>query len=111
MRVWPGAACPLGATFDGRGTNFARFTESATAVTLCLVEGSGVEARVPLPEVDGYIWHGYLPGIGPGQRYGYRVDGPYEPSAGHRFNPSKFLLDPYAKTMEGTIEWGQALHS
>lgn len=111
MQVWPGAPYPLGATFDGSGTNFALFTESATAVTLCLVDASGVEVRVPLTEVDGYIWHGYLPGIGPGQRYGYRVDGPYEPSAGHRFNPNKFLLDPYAKTVEGAIEWGQALFS
>ncbi|MDO5864988.1 MULTISPECIES: glycogen debranching protein GlgX [Paenarthrobacter] len=111
MQVWPGAAYPLGATFDGRGTNFALFTESATAVTLCLVEDSRVEVRVPLTEVDGYIWHGYLPGIAPGQRYGYRVVGPYKPSAGHRFNPNKFLLDPYAKTVEGSIEWGQALFS
>ncbi|AOT04670.1 glycogen debranching protein GlgX [Arthrobacter sp. U41] len=111
MQVWPGAPYPLGATFDGSGTNFALFTESATAVTLCFVDASGAEIRVPLAEVDGYIWHGYLPGIGPGQRYGYRVDGPYEPAAGLRFNPDKFLLDPYAKTMEGTIEWGQALLS
>ncbi|UKA68445.1 glycogen debranching protein GlgX [Arthrobacter sp. FW306-05-C] len=111
MQVWPGAAYPLGATFDGRGTNFALFTESATAVTLCLVEDSGVEVRVPLTEVDGYIWHGYLPGIGPGQRYGYRVEGPYEPAAGHRFNANKFLLDPYAKAIEGTIDWDQALFS
>ncbi|MEO5320966.1 glycogen debranching protein GlgX [Arthrobacter sp. CC3] len=110
MQVWPGAPYPLGATFDGRGTNFALFTESAMAVTLCLVNG-GVEVRVPLTEVDGYIWHCYLPGIGPGQRYGYRVDGPYEPSAGHRFNPHKFLLDPYAKTVDGIIEWSQALFS
>ncbi|MCW2134193.1 glycogen debranching protein GlgX [Arthrobacter sp. VKM Ac-2550] len=111
MRVWPGTAYPLGATFDGRGTNFSLFTRFGTAVTLCLVDGSGSETRVPLTETDGYIWHGYLPGIGPGQRYGYRVDGPYEPSAGHRFNPSKFLLDPYAKAIEGALHWDPALFS
>ncbi|AOY70814.1 glycogen operon protein [Arthrobacter subterraneus] len=111
MRLWPGTAYPLGATFDGRGTNFSLFTRFGTAVTLCLVDGSGSETRVPLTEADGYIWHGYLPGIGPGQRYGYRVDGPYEPSAGHRFNPSKFLLDPYAKAIEGGLHWDPALFS
>ncbi|MEV8183849.1 glycogen debranching protein GlgX [Specibacter sp. NPDC078692] len=109
MRVWPGTAYPLGATFDGRGTNFALFTRSGTAVTLCLVGGDGSEMRVPLTEVDGYVWHGYLPGVGPGQRYGYRVDGPFEPSAGHRFNPNKFLLDPYAKAVEGALHWDPAL--
>ncbi|GAA4763834.1 glycogen debranching protein GlgX [Citricoccus nitrophenolicus] len=111
MHVWPGRAYPLGATFDGRGTNFALFTESATAVTLCLVDGGGTEVRVPLTEIDGYIWHGYLPGVGPGQRYGYRVDGPYNPSAGHRFNPHQLLLDPYAKAVEGGVHWDQALFS
>ncbi|MBN9151140.1 MAG: glycogen debranching protein GlgX [Cryobacterium sp.] len=109
MLVWPGTAYPLGATFDGRGTNFTLFTRFGTAVTLCPVDKDGSEVLVPMTEVDGYVWHGYLPGVGPGQRYGYRVNGSYEPNAGHRFNPNKFLLDPYAKAVEGAAHWDHAL--
>ena len=85
------------------GTNFALFTEVAETVELCLVDDEGTETRVGLPEVDGFVWHGYLPGVQPGQRYGYRVHGPYDPSAGHRCNPAKLLLDPYAKAIDGDI--------
>jgi len=111
QRVWPGTPYPLGATYDGTGTNFALFSEVATRVELCLFEADGTETRVPLPERDAFVWHGYLPHIGPGQRYGYRVHGPYEPEHGHRCNPSKLLLDPYAKAIEGDIDWSQACFS
>ena len=110
-QVWPGAPYPLGATFDGAGTNFALFSEIATKVELCLFDADGSESRVPLNEVDGYVWHCYLPGVGPGQRYGYRVHGPYDPSAGHRCNPAKLLLDPYAKAVDGWIDWDESLFS
>ncbi|KAB2351632.1 glycogen debranching protein GlgX [Actinomadura rudentiformis] len=104
--VWPGDAYPLGAHFDGAGTNFAVFTEAAERVELCLFDGEdGTETRIPLPEADAFVWHGYLPGIMPGQRYGYRVHGPYEPSEGHRCNPAKLLLDPYAMAIEGEVDW------
>ena len=79
MHFWPGAAYPLGATWDGWGTNFALFSEAAERVELCLFDEAGSESRVELTEVDGFVWHGYLPAIGPGQRYGYRVHGPYDP--------------------------------
>ena len=108
-QVWPGTAYPLGATFDGAGTNFGLFSEVATRVELCLFDEEGAESRVPLTEVDGYVWHGYLPGIGPGQRYGYRVHGPYDLSAGQRCNPAKLLLDPYAKAIDGAIDWHESL--
>jgi glycogen operon protein len=108
-QVWPGTAYPLGATFDGAGTNFGLFSEVATRVELCLFDDDGAESRVPLTEVDGYVWHGYLPGIGPGQRYGYRVHGPYDLSAGQRCNPAKLLLDPYAKAIDGAIDWHESL--
>src|SRR2546430_9611169 len=85
MQVWPGAAYPLGATYDGMGTNFSLFSEVAERVELCLFTETGVETRITLPEVDGYVWHGYLPGVGPGQRYGYRVYRPYDPDQGRRF--------------------------
>ena len=111
QRVWPGTPYPLGATYDGTGTNFALFSEVATRVELCLFEVDGTETRVSLPERDAFVWHGYLPNIGPGQRYGYRVHGPYEPDRGHRCNPSKLLLDPYAKAVEGDIDWSQACFS
>ena len=107
-KAWPGTPYPLGATYDGTGTNFALFSEVATQVELCLFDEAGVESRVPLPERDAFVWHGYLSNVGPGQRYGYRVHGPYEPEHGHRCNPSKLLLDPYAKAIDGTIEWGEA---
>ncbi len=110
MQVWPGTPYPLGATYDGSGTTFSLFSEVAERVELCLFEGE-TETRVTLPEVDGFVWHGYLPGVGPGQRYGYRVYGPYNPAAGQRCNPAKLLLDPYAKAIDGNVDWHQALFS
>ncbi|WP_434810727.1 glycogen debranching protein GlgX [Microbacterium sp. bgisy189] len=107
MQVWPGSSYPLGATFDGNGTNFALFSEGAERVELCLFDDEGLETRVPLQDVDAYVWHAYLPHVQPGQRYGYRVHGPNDPANGHRFNPNKLLLDPYAKAVDGQIEWGQ----
>ncbi len=82
LEIWPGKAYPLGATFDGSGTNFAVFSEAAEQVELCLFDADGSETRVTLPEVDGFVWHGFIPNIEPGQRYGYRVHGPYDPAAG-----------------------------
>jgi glycogen operon protein len=111
MQAWPGAPYPLGATFDGNGTNFALFSEGAERVELCLFDDDGTETRVELRDVDAFVWHGYLPTIQPGQLYGYRVYGPNDPAEGLRFNPSKLLLDPYAKAVEGEIEWGQAVFS
>src|SRR5690348_11191023 len=108
--VWPGRAYPLGATFDGAGTNFAVFSEVADRVELCLFAADGMESRVRLPEVDGFVHHGYLPGIGPGQQYGYRVYGPYDPPSGHRCNPTKLLLDPYAKAVSGNNQdWDESV--
>ncbi|MBX6382300.1 MAG: glycogen debranching protein GlgX [Microbispora sp.] len=109
--VWPGEPYPLGATWDGVGTNFSVFSEVAERVELCLYDDKGEETRVDLPEVDGFVWHGYVPGIMPGQRYGYRVHGPYRPDHGHRCNPAKLLLDPYAKAIEGSVRWNEALFS
>ena len=106
--VWPGRPFPLGATFDGQGTNFALFSENARGVALCLFDEHGTEERILVPERTAHVWHCYLPGIGPGQCYGYRVDGAYEPSAGHRFNPNKLLIDPYAKAIEGGVRWDAA---
>jgi isoamylase len=112
MQVWPGTAYPLGATWDGSGTNFALFSEIADGVELCLFDSAGgVETRVELSEVDGFVWHCYLPGVSAGQRYGYRVHGPYEPGRGHRCNAAKLLLDPYGKAVEGEVSWHQALFS
>src|SRR6266581_3213616 len=112
MRVWPGTAYPLGATWDGSGTNFALFSEVADGVELCLFgPGDRRETRVGLTEVDGYVWHGYLPGVGPGQHYGYRVHGPYAPASGHRCNAAKLLLDPYAKAVEGSVDNDPAIFS
>ena len=107
MESWPGSAYPLGATFDGSGTNFAIFSEAAERVVLCLFGEKGAETRIELTEVDAYVWHCYLPQVQPGQRYGYRVYGPYDPENGCRFNPNKLLLDPYAKATSGTIDWDQ----
>jgi len=109
MQVWPGAAYPLGATWDGSGTNFALFSEAAEAVQLCLFDTDGAEARFELTEVDGFVWHCYLPAVGPGQRYAYRVTGPYDPKNGLRCNPAKLLLDPYGKAIDGTVRWDAAL--
>ncbi|GAA2863072.1 glycogen debranching protein GlgX [Pseudonocardia halophobica] len=111
MHIWPGSPYPLGSTFDGGGTNFAIFSEVAERIELCLVHDDGTEERVVLPERNGLIWHGYLPRVGPGQRYGYRVHGPYDPHAGLRCNPSKLLLDPYAKAIDGEYRWNEALFS
>jgi isoamylase len=107
--IWPGKAYPLGGTYDGSGTNFAVFSEAADKVELCLFDANGAETRVTLPEVDGFVWHGFIPNIEPGQRYGYRVYGPYDPAAGQRCNPNKLLIDPYAKAIDGTFEWNQSL--
>ncbi|MGW3019139.1 glycogen debranching protein GlgX [Streptomyces longwoodensis] len=102
--VWSGHPYPLGAEHDGDGTNFALFSGVAERVELVLVDDSGPARTVPLTEVDGFVWHGYVPGVGPGQRYGYRVHGPWAPSAGHRCNPAKLLLDPYARAVDGQAD-------
>ena len=109
MRIWPGDPYPLGATYDGAGTNFSVFSEAADQVELCLFDDAGEETRVPLTEIDGFVWHGYVPWVGPGQRYGFRVHGPYDPARGLRCNPAKLLLDPYAKAIEGDVDWNEAL--
>jgi isoamylase len=109
METWPGTARPLGATFDGTGTNFALFSESAERVELCLFDDERVETRVALVEVDGHVWHAYLPQVQPGQRYGYRVYGAHDPERGQRANPNKLLLDPYAKSTSGQIDWHPSL--
>ncbi len=111
MQIWPGNAYPLGATYDGSGTNFALFSELAERVDLCLFDERGTESRFELREVDAFVWHGYLPNIGPGQRYGFRVAGPYDPANGLRCNPHKLLLDPYAKAVEGDVRWGPQVFS
>ena len=111
MQVWPGTAYPLGATYDGSGTNFALFSEVAERIELCLFDSEGVETKIELREQDGRVWHAFLPGVEPGQLYGYRVHGPYDPAHGHRCNPNKLLLDPYAKAIDGTFDWDQSLFS
>ncbi len=113
MRIWPGRPYPLGATWDGEGVNFALFSENATAVELCLFDEPDATKethRIRIEECTDHVWHIYLPEVRPGQRYGYRVHGPYEPEAGHRFNPAKLLFDPYAKAIAGTIDWSNALY-
>jgi isoamylase len=105
---WPGSAYPLGASYDGAGTNFAVFSEIAKRVELCLFDERGNEETAQLHEVDGFVWHGYLPTIEPGQLYGYRVHGPYNPAAGARCNPNKLLIDPYAKAVNGGVNWDEA---
>ncbi|MGZ4577049.1 MAG: glycogen debranching protein GlgX, partial [Mycobacterium sp.] len=109
--VWPGTPYPLGASYDGAGTNFSLFSEIADSVDLCLIDNNGKELRIPLEEVDGFVWHAYLPNIIPGQRYGFRVHGPWDPAAGHRCDPSKLLLDPYGKAFYDDFQFGQALYS
>ncbi|WTV73672.1 glycogen debranching protein GlgX [Streptomyces sp. NBC_00028] len=108
--VWNGHPYPLGASFDGKGTNFALFSEVAECVELVLVEDDGSHHSVPLAEVDGFVWHCYLPGIGPGQRYGYRVHGPWQPELGHRCDPAKLLLDPYARAVDGRMDNDPSLY-
>jgi glycogen operon protein len=107
--VWPGTPYPLGATYDGAGTNFAVFSEVAEKLELCLFDDDERETRVALPEYDAFVWHGYLPGVSPGQRYGFRVYGPNDAAHGHRCNPNKLLLDPYAKAIHGDIDWDESL--
>ncbi|GLU48601.1 glycogen debranching protein GlgX [Nocardiopsis ansamitocini] len=109
MRPWQGSSYPLGATYDGAGTNFALYSQVAEYVELCLLDDDGAETRIRLPEVRGFVHHCYLPGVGPGQRYGYRVHGPNDPSRGLRCNPAKLLLDPYAKAVTGEVEWDESL--
>jgi isoamylase len=110
VEVWPGTPYPLGATFDGSGTNFAVFSEVAEQVELCLLDDDRTETRVAMTEVDAFVWHCYLPTAQPGQRYGYRVHGPHDPDKGLRCNPNKLLLDPYAKATVGDIDWDQSLY-
>ena len=105
--VWPGRPFPLGADWDGGGTNFSLFSENAERVELCLFDERGDETRVELTERTALNWHCYVPGIGPGQRYGFRVYGPYDPPVGQRFNPWKLLIDPYAKAIEGSVRWSE----
>jgi glycogen operon protein len=109
-RIIPGKPYPLGSSYDGRGTNFALFSEVAEKVELCLFDDDNTETRFELPDVVGHVWCGYLPMVGPGQRYGYRVHGPWAPEHGQRCNPNKLLLDPYAQAIEGEFKWHEALY-
>nr|WP_217914699.1 glycogen debranching protein GlgX [Miltoncostaea marina] len=109
MENWPGSPLPLGAAYDGAGTNFAVFSDVADAVELCLLDGEGGETRLELHERDAGVWHAYLPRVGPGQRYGYRVHGPWDPAKGLRCNPNKLLLDPYARAVDGEVDWDLAV--
>jgi isoamylase len=111
MQIWPGTSYPLGSSYDGAGVNFALFSEVAERVELCLVDDDDQETRVEMTESDGFVHHAYLPGIQPGQRYGYRVHGPFDPGRGHRCNPAKLLLDPYAKAVDGQIDGDESLFS
>ena len=106
--VWPGKPFPLGPTWDGEGTNFSLFSENATKVELCLFDENGDEEQIDVVDVTALHWHCYLPGVGPGTRYGYRVHGAYDPASGRRFNPAKLLIDPYAKQVEGAVDWDAA---
>ena len=108
-RPWPGRPSPLGATWDGEGTNVALFSRGAEAVDVCLFDDAGQETRIPLEESTFHIWHGYLPRVGPGQRYGFRVDGPFDPASGQRFNPAKLLVDPYARAVDGEFRLDDAV--
>ncbi|MEU3772801.1 glycogen debranching protein GlgX [Streptomyces sp. NPDC032472] len=110
MQVWPGQAYPLGATYDGAGTNFAVYSEAARRIELCLLHDDGSETAVELRETDAFVRHAYLPGVMPGQRYGFRVHGPYEPERGRRCNAAKLLLDPYARAIAGNIAWGEEVY-
>jgi len=111
MEIWPGQAYPLGSTYDGAGTNFALFSDIADKVELCLLDSDNTETRIELTEVDANIWHAYLPGIQPGQRYGYRVHGPYDPANGHRCDPNKLLVDPYSRAFDGEYDGDASLFS
>src|SRR6201995_959484 len=105
----PSTPAPLGARHDGQGATFSVFSSAADAVELCLFDGDGTETRWSLSPGEGYVWQGYVPGVGPGQRYGFRVHGPWDPAAGLRCNPAKLLLDPYARAIEGGVRWNPAL--
>ena len=112
MEIWPGRSYPLGATWDGQGVNFALFSENATGVDLCLFDNELQDQethRITIEERTDQVWHVYLPEIRPGQLYGYRVHGPYDPRAGHRFNPAKLLIDPYAKSLTGVVRWADSM--
>src|SRR5256885_6998249 len=112
MRVWPGRPYPLGGTWDGAGINFAIFSEYATKVELCLfdsIDDTKESQRIRLPEQTDMVWHGYFPDAEPGQLYGYCVHGPYDPANGHRFNPNKIVLDPYAKAIGRDLRWDDSL--
>ncbi|GAB2479048.1 glycogen debranching protein GlgX [Promicromonospora xylanilytica] len=111
MQTWPGRPYPLGATFDGTGTNFTLYSSVAQRVELCLLADDDTETRIEVTEADAHVWHVYLPGVGPGTRYGYRVHGPYDPASGHRCNPAKLLLDPYAKAVDGDLDGDPSLFS
>ncbi len=109
VQIWPGQPYPLGASFTGVGTNFSLFSSVAERVELCLFDGPGAETRLDLPEATAHCWHGYVPDVLPGQRYGYRVHGPYDPDNGLRCRPSKLLIDPYAKALDGGVDWDESL--
>jgi len=112
MRVWPGSPYPLGATWNGLGVNFAIYSEHGTKVEVCLfdsVNATRESIRVPLTEQTDMVWHGFLPDVQPGQLYGYRISGPYDPAAGHRFNPAKVLVDPYAKSIARSLRWSDEM--
>jgi isoamylase len=111
MKAWPGQPYPLGATYDGVGTNFSVFSEVAERVELCLFDDEGHQTCLDLPEVFGFSWHGYLPDVGPDQRYGFRVHGPWNPEQGQRCNPAQLLLDPYARAIDGQVDWNEAVFS
>jgi len=111
LEIEPGSFHPLGASWDGRGVNFALFSEHATAVELCLFDERGQEKRIAVPWQSLYVWHLYLPGVGPGQRYGWRVYGPFAPAKGHRFNPNKLLVDPYARALDGAFDHGAPVYA
>ena len=107
--IWPGVGYPLGAVWTGSGTNFAVFAEGAHGVELCLFDDVGRETKLAMPEVTAHCFHGYVPGIGPGQRYGFRAHGPWDPGRGLRFNPQKLMLDPYAKAIEGAVKFDRSV--
>src|SRR5687768_304649 len=110
--VYPGQSYPLGATWDGKGVNFALYALHATGVTLCLFDSEDdtkESEQIKFTEKTHYIWHAYIPGLKPGQLYGYRVEGPFEPENGHRYNPHKLLLDPYARAIAGEVKWDDAM--
>ena len=110
MKIWPGRSFPLGATYDGSGTNFAIASEVANRIELCLFDDAGNERRMDLPERAGWVFHGYVPAASPGCRYAFRVHGPWDPAKGHRCNPAKLLIDPYAKAVEGHPRWDEAIY-